>query len=78
VILLGQYDSLYVRRVGVSLGVLRFEYEHDTRSVFGDFDSMRQTNRVGRIRRRCSSQRCEARPEIRATFPAEAVLPRVV
>jgi glutathione S-transferase len=48
-ILVGQYDSPYVRRVGVSLRVLGFAYEHDTRSVFGDFDSMRQTNPVGRI-----------------------------
>jgi glutathione S-transferase len=48
-ILVGQYDSPYVRRVGVSLRVLGFEYEHDTRSVFADFDSMRRTNPVGRI-----------------------------
>ena len=48
-ILVGQYDSPYVRRVGVPLRVLGFAYEHDTRSVFGDFDSMRQTNPVGRI-----------------------------
>ncbi|MDX6717704.1 MAG: hypothetical protein QOH30_4262, partial [Baekduia sp.] len=43
-ILTGQYDSPYVRRVAVSLRLLGFAYEHDTRSVFGDFDSMRQTN----------------------------------
>jgi glutathione S-transferase len=48
-ILVGQYDSPYVRRVAVSLRVLGFAYDHDTRSVFGDFDSMRQTNPVGRI-----------------------------
>jgi len=48
-ILVGQYDSPYVRRVGISLRVLGMRYEHDTRSVFGDFDSMRQTNPVGRI-----------------------------
>lgn len=48
-ILVGQYDSPYVRRVAVSLRVLGFDYEHDTRSVFGDFDSMRQTNPLGRI-----------------------------
>jgi glutathione S-transferase len=48
-ILVGQYDSPYVRRVGVSLRVLGFDYQHDTRSVFGDFDSIRQTNPVGRI-----------------------------
>ena len=48
-ILVGQYDSPYVRRVAISLRALGFEYEHDTRSVFGDFDSMRQTNPLGRI-----------------------------
>ncbi len=48
-ILVGQYDSPYVRRVAVSLRVLGFAYKHDTRSVFGDFESMRQTNPVARI-----------------------------
>ena len=48
-ILVGQYDSPFVRRVAVSLRVLGFAYEHDSRSVFGDFDSMRTTNPLGRI-----------------------------
>jgi glutathione S-transferase len=48
-ILVGQYDSPFVRRVAVSLKVLGISYEHDTRSVFGDFDSMRTTNPLGRI-----------------------------
>jgi glutathione S-transferase len=48
-ILVGQYDSPFVRRVGVSLRLLGFDHEHDTRSVFGDFDSMRKTNPLGRI-----------------------------
>jgi glutathione S-transferase len=48
-ILVGQYDSPYVRRVAVSLRVLGFNYEHDTRSVFADFDAMRQINPLGRI-----------------------------
>ena len=48
-ILVGQYDSPFVRRVAVSLRVLGFAYGHDTRSVFGDFDSMRETNPLGRI-----------------------------
>src|ERR687898_2565159 len=47
--LVGQYDSPYVRRVAVSLRVLEFEYEHDTRSVFADFDAMRAINPLGRI-----------------------------
>lgn len=48
-ILVGQYDSPFVRRVAISLRVLGFDYEHDTRSVFGDFDSMLKTNPLGRI-----------------------------
>ena len=48
-ILVGQYDSPYTRRVAISLQVLGIPYEHDTRSVFGDFDSMRTTNPLGRI-----------------------------
>jgi glutathione S-transferase len=48
-ILVGQHDSPYVRRVAVSLRLLGFDYEHDTRSVFGDFDAMRKLNPLGRI-----------------------------
>jgi len=48
-ILVGQYDSPYVRRVAVSLRMLGFAYRHDTRSVFADFDAMRQVNPLGRI-----------------------------
>ncbi|HEX6112266.1 MAG TPA: glutathione S-transferase family protein [Geminicoccaceae bacterium] len=47
--LVGQYDSPYVRRVAVSLRVLGFPYEHDTRSVFADFDAVRAVNPLGRI-----------------------------
>ncbi len=48
-ILVGQYDSPYVRRVAVSLRLLGHDYEHDTRSVFGEFESMRKTNPLARI-----------------------------
>lgn len=48
-ILVGQYDSPYTRRVAVSLHLLGFDFEHDRRSVFTDFDSMRTTNPLGRI-----------------------------
>jgi glutathione S-transferase len=48
-ILVGQYDSPFVRRVAVSLRVLGFAYEHDTRSVYADFDAMRRINPLGRI-----------------------------
>jgi len=33
----------------VSLRVLGFAYEHDTRSVYADFDAMRRINPLGRI-----------------------------
>jgi glutathione S-transferase len=48
-ILVGQYDSPYTRRVAVSLGLLGFDFEQDARSVFADFDSMRTTNPLGRV-----------------------------
>jgi glutathione S-transferase len=48
-ILVGQYDSPYVRRVAISLCALGISYQHDTRSVFADFDDMRRTNPLGRI-----------------------------
>jgi glutathione S-transferase len=47
--LVGQYDSPYVRRVAVSLRVLGFAYEHNTLSVFGDFAAMRGINPLARI-----------------------------
>jgi glutathione S-transferase len=47
--LVGQYDSPFVRRVAISLRVLGYEYEHDTRSIFGDFDAMRAVNPLARI-----------------------------
>ena len=48
-ILIGQFDSPFVRRVAISLRVSGFAYQHDTRSVFADFDAMRQVNPLGRI-----------------------------
>ena len=48
-ILVGHYDSPYTRRVAIALRVFQLPYTHDTRSVFGDFDSMRTTNPLGRV-----------------------------
>jgi glutathione S-transferase len=48
-ILVGQYDSPFVRRVAISLKLLGLTYEQDTRSVFGDFQSMLKTNPLGRV-----------------------------
>jgi glutathione S-transferase len=48
-ILVGQYDSPFARRVAISLRLPGFAYEHDTRSIFGDFDALRRINPAGRI-----------------------------
>lgn len=48
-ILVGQYDSPFVRRVAVSLRLFGIEYERDTRSVFADFDAIRSINPLGLI-----------------------------
>lgn len=48
-ILVGQYDSPYVRRCAIALHMLEIPFERDTRSVFGDGDAMRAINPVGRI-----------------------------
>jgi glutathione S-transferase len=48
-ILVGQYDSPFVRRVAISLMALDIPFTRDTRSVFGDFDAIRGTNPLGRI-----------------------------
>lgn len=48
-ILVGQYDSPYTRRVAIALHVLGIPFERDTRSVFSDADAMRAINPLGRI-----------------------------
>lgn len=48
-ILVGQYDSPFVRRVAVSLHLLGLPFTRNTISVFGDADAMRQINPLGRI-----------------------------
>jgi glutathione S-transferase len=48
-ILVGQYDSPFVRRVAISLRLLGFAYKHDARSIFGDFDALQKINPAGRI-----------------------------
>lgn len=48
-ILVGQYDSPFVRRVAVSLNLLGIPFERDTRSVFSDADEIRRINPLGRI-----------------------------
>ncbi|HTJ47352.1 MAG TPA: glutathione S-transferase family protein [Kofleriaceae bacterium] len=48
-ILVGQYDSPYVRRVAIALHVFGLPFTRDTRSVFADADAMRTINPLGRI-----------------------------
>lgn len=44
--LVGMLDSPYVRRVAVSLQLLGIRFEHQSLSVFGDFDAFQQINPV--------------------------------
>lgn len=48
-ILVGQYDSPFVRRVAISLHLLGEPFTRDTRSVFADAPALRQINPLGRI-----------------------------
>jgi glutathione S-transferase len=48
-ILVGQYDSPYVRRVAISLGLLELPFTRNTMSVFSDAEAMRDINPLGRI-----------------------------
>lgn len=48
-ILVGQYDSPFVRRVAVSLHVLEMPFEPAPLSVFGDAEAMRAYNPLGRV-----------------------------
>ena len=48
-ILVGQYDSPYVRRVAISLTQLGLAFERSPLSVFGDADAMREINPLGRV-----------------------------
>ncbi|MBC7973376.1 MAG: glutathione S-transferase family protein, partial [Myxococcales bacterium] len=48
-ILVGQYDSPYVRRVAISLHLLELPFTRNPISVFGDADAMREINPLGRI-----------------------------
>jgi glutathione S-transferase len=48
-ILLGMFDSPFVRRVAVSMKLLGIAFEHRNWSVGQDFDSIRQFNPLGRV-----------------------------
>jgi glutathione S-transferase len=48
-ILVGQYDSPYVRRVAVSLHLLDIAFSRNPMSVFSDAEAMRRINPLGRV-----------------------------
>jgi glutathione S-transferase len=48
-ILVGQYDSPFVRRIAVALHWYGMPFERNTMSVFGDAERMRTINPLGRI-----------------------------
>jgi glutathione S-transferase len=48
-ILIGQYDSPYVRRVGIALTLYELPFEHRPWSTFGDADKLRQYNPMTRV-----------------------------
>ncbi|MEJ1161973.1 glutathione S-transferase family protein [Prosthecomicrobium sp. N25] len=47
--LIGQYDSPFVRRVGIALRLAGLDFEHKPWSTFGDADKVRQYNPLGRV-----------------------------
>jgi len=48
-ILIGQYDSSFVRRVGIALRLYDLPFEHRTWSVFSDKDKIRPLNPLMRV-----------------------------
>jgi Glutathione S-transferase len=49
VILIGQYDSPFVRRVGIALRLYGLAFEHRPWSVFGDAEKVAQFNPLRRV-----------------------------
>ncbi len=48
-ILIGQYDSSYVRRVAIALTLYEFPFDHRPLSAFADADAVRALNPLGRV-----------------------------
>ncbi len=48
-ILIGQYDSPFVRRVGIALTLYRLPFDHRPLSVFGDAEAVRALNPLMRV-----------------------------
>ena len=58
-ILIGQYDSPFVRRVGIALSLYDIPFEHRPWSSFGNADELRAYNPLTRVRSRISAS-CRA------------------
>lgn len=48
-ILIGQFDSPFVRRVGIAMRLYGIEFEHRPWSTFGDADRLREVNPLTRV-----------------------------
>ena len=48
-ILIGQYDSPFVRRVGIALTLYRLPFEHRPWSSFGEAEKIRRYNPLTRV-----------------------------
>lgn len=48
-ILTGQLDSPFVRRVAIALQIYGFPYEHNVISAYGDFDDLLALNPLGKV-----------------------------
>ncbi len=48
-ILIGQYDSAFVRRVGIALTLYGIPFDHRPWSVFGDFENLIEINPLGSV-----------------------------
>lgn len=48
-ILIGMFDSPYVRRVAIAMNLLGLEFEHRNWSVGKDFDRIREYSPIGRV-----------------------------
>lgn len=48
-VLIGQYDSPFVRRVGIALTFYKLPFEHQPWSVFGDADKLAAVNPLMRV-----------------------------
>jgi glutathione S-transferase len=49
VILIGQYDSPFVRRVAIALGIYEIDFEHRPWSTFGDAEEVARYNPLRRV-----------------------------